>query len=565
MHPTSPMRNLIALLRREWYWMLFAVLCVCGVLVINMRTNTAADYAVLSYEPRTVSTLAAISHMQQQSGWLPHTLTPTDLLITIPEPLQSAHGALAVLWVTSRVLPSVFLIVLINYLIAAAATTLTAYVALRIASCVPRWAWLGSVAFGLMPARFWWPDLMAQWFVVVPLIAACIAALWYRPQLWAWRQWVWYDWLVIVGIVVAATAFGKSAAYMASLAIGVVVIMYRHETLRWQPALPLLVMGGLIWLVPTFLVWSMSTAQAPFPYAFRGISLAALILPHAHHVVPAFATIGNRYMALQIDHTNTFYMGVLAVTGLGILVWRGIVQLVATPPAVLPQRVTAFVLIMLLVAHHIGIGIVLVWLYVFPFTQWEQASIWIVFWSLQTAIHVVQHVMVRWRRAQIGVMVACAIVVGIDQVPQTTFLQQLPRAVMPVASSNWRQGIFLTQATLPADVVAVRGFAEIIPGYGRWAAPDATVLEIQMGAPMQTPLVVHIRAKTDPDHVGIQVPVQIGTERQMMTLTTDVREYMLRFTQPTNATQLVIHLPPTTSTDVSRGVVFVQSLWAQEP
>jgi hypothetical protein len=125
--------------------------------------------------------------------------------------------------------------------------------------------------------------------------------------------------------------------------------------------------------------------------------------------------------------------------------------------------------------------------------------------------------------------------------------------------------MFLTQATLPADVVNVSGFAEVIPGYGRWAAPDATALEIQLDAPIDTPLIVHIRAKTDPEHAGIQVPVQIGTERQVMTLTADVREYTLTFAQSTSATQLVIRLPKTTSTDVSRGVVFVQSLWASEP
>lgn len=565
MHPTSPMRNLIALLRREWYWILVAILCVCGVLVVNMRANTAADYAVLSYEPRAISTLAAIAHMQQQSGWLPHTLTPSDHYINTPESLQSAYGALAILWVTSRVLPSVFLIVLINYLAAAAASTLTAYIALRIAMSPPRWAWLGSVAFGLIPARVWWPDLVAQWFVVVPLVGACVAALWYYPQLWAWQQWTWEDWIAIVGIVVAATAFGKSAAYVASLAIVVVVIIHRRETLRWQPALPLLVMGGLIWLIPTLLVWSLPYAHAPLPAAFRGISLAALILPHAHHVIPALATIGGRYMALQIDHTNTFYMGMLAVSGLGILVWRGIVQLVDAPLSAPPQRITAFVLIMLLVAHQIGIGVVLVWARIFPFVQWEHASIWIVFWSLQTVLIGAQRLMTRWPRAELGAIVILALLVGIDQVPQTTWLQQLPRAVTVVESASWRQGMFLTQATLPADVVNVSGFAEVIPGYGRWAAPDATALDIQLDAPIDIPLVVHIRAKTDPDHAGIQVPVQIGTERQVVTLTADVREYTLTFTQPTSAAQLRILLPTATSTDVSRGVVFVQSLWVSKP
>ena len=565
MHPTSPMQNLTTLLRREWYWMLFAMICVSGVLVMNMRTNTGADYAVLSYEPRSVATLAAIQHMQQQSGWVPQTLTPTDQLVVVPEQLQSAHGALLALWVTSRFLHSPFLIFLVNYLAGAMACVLAAYVALRIATCTPRWAWLGSVAFGLMPARFCWPDLVSQWFVVVPLLSACIAALWYRPQLWAWRQWAWYDWLVMIGIVVGATAFGKSTAYMASLAIVVVVAMYRNETSDWRPSLPLLSIGSIVWLVPTVLTWGLPHAQVVLPYEFRGISLSALVLPHADHVIPALATIGNRYNTLYIEHNNTYYMGVLAVVGFVLLMWRGMVSLVDTTPASLPQRVTAFVFIMLLVANQQSIGVVLVWLHIFPFTQWEHASIWILFWSLQTVLRFAQDWVGRWRRAEIGLIVVLAIVVGIDQVPQTTFLQQLPRAVMAVESPSWQQALLFTQRTMPPDVETVTGFVDSITEDGRWAAPDTTTLVVQMRTPFQTPLIVHIRAKTDSEHTGLSVPVQIGAERQSMTLTSNIQEYTLVFTQPAFAQQLVIQVPIAMSTDPSRGVVLVQSLWATAP
>jgi len=118
---------------------------------------------------------------------------------------------------------------------------------------------------------------------------------------------------------------------------------------------------------------------------------------------------------------------------------------------------------------------------------------------------------------------------------------------------------------MPPDVETVTGFVDSITEDGRWAAPDTTMLVVQMRTPFQTPLIVHIRAKTDPEHTGLSVPVQIGAERQSMTLTSNIQEYTLVFTQPAFAQQLVIQVPIAMSTDPSRGVVLVQSLWATAP
>jgi len=565
MHSSSLMRNLIVLFRREWYWMLGAIGCVAGVLVINMRTNTATDYTVFSYDPHAVATLATIRHMQIQSGWIAQSLVPTDLLFTIPEQLQSAHGALLMLWMISRFLQSPFLILLVNYLAGAMVSVLATYVALRVATCTPGWAWLGSVAFGLMPARFWWPGLESQWFVVVPLLSACIAALWYHPQLLAWRQWAWYDWLVIAGVIFLATAFGKSTAYMGVLAIIVVVAMYRSETPNWHSTFPLIGIASVIWLVPTMLVWGMPQAQQVIPSDFRGITLSALVLPHASHHIATLATIGKHYNELLIDHNNTYYMGIVAVFGLVVLICRGVASLANAEANTSAQRVTAFVLIMLLVANQQSVGVVLVWLHILPFTQWEHASIWIVFWSLQSALHSAQQWMERWQRAKWGVIVALAMVVVVDQVPATTFWQQLPREIIEVKSPSWQQVLLLSQRTMPPDVEQITGFTKAITPYGRWAAPDTTTLVMRMRPPMQTPLILHIRAKTDPEHVGLSVPVQIGTERQSITLTVSIQEYTLAFMQPGVAQELVIHVPANASVDPSRGVVLVQSLWATAP
>ena len=62
-HANSPVQQVWALVRREWAWLLAALVCVCAILLWNMRTNVAADYAVLMYEPRAIPTLLAIAHM----------------------------------------------------------------------------------------------------------------------------------------------------------------------------------------------------------------------------------------------------------------------------------------------------------------------------------------------------------------------------------------------------------------------------------------------------------------------------------------------------------------------
>jgi hypothetical protein len=157
MYNNSPLRNTSLLLRREWYWIFSASFIVLLVIIINMRSNTGADYGVFDFEPRTLPTLAIIHNMQQQHGLLPRTLTPNDSLISLPEQFQSAYGAFGVLWLLSRVFSSSFLLFGVSYVASALMSTICAYGALRIGTCNPRWAFVGSIAFGVIPARFLWP------------------------------------------------------------------------------------------------------------------------------------------------------------------------------------------------------------------------------------------------------------------------------------------------------------------------------------------------------------------------------------------------------------------------
>ena len=398
MHANSPVQQAWALIRREWQWLFAAVACVCAMLLWNVRTNVAADYAVLMYEPRAIPTLLAIAHMQAYPGWWPIVLTPRDALVGVPEQLQSAQGALMVLWLTSRIVASTWLIFLISYMASAITSTLLAYGAFRAATCRPWWAWLASIAFGLLPARFYWPDLVVQWFVAVPLISACIACVWYRPQLWEWRQWAWYDWVMMTGVLCGMVVFGKSAALMAVFVLIVMVMLYRIETGVWRQAWPLVVLACLAWWMVVIIVQYQQTIVSSMRLTFQGISLAALVLPTAHHAIPPLATIGSRYAVLAIEHTHTYYMGAMAVVGLALVVWRAVWQLVHPTPPLPAQRVVALVLVLLFVANQLSTGALFLLLQILPFSQWEHASIWIVFWSLQVVMTTLQQRVARWEQ-----------------------------------------------------------------------------------------------------------------------------------------------------------------------
>ncbi len=563
-HANSPVQQVWALVRREWAWLLAALVCVCAILLWNMRTNVAADYAVLMYEPRAIPTLLAIAHMQAYPGWWPIVLTPRDALVGVPEQLQSAHGALMVLWLTSRMLASTWLIFLTSYMASAMTSTLLAYGAFRAAMCRPWWAWLASIAFGLLPARFYWPDLLVQWFVAVPLVSACIASFWYRPQLWEWRRWAWYDWVMLTGVLGGMVIFGKSAALMAVFALMMTVMLYRIETGVWRQTLPLIVLASLAWCMVVIIAQHEHTTGMRL--TFQGISLAALVLPSAHHVIPPFAAIGSRYAALAIEHTHTYYMGAMAVVGLVMVVWRAVWQLVHPAPPLPAQRVIALVLVFLFVANQLSTGAWFFLLQILPFSQWEHASIWIAFWSLHVAMTTLQHQVARWGQHEWRVVVALALVVLIDQVPRTTMLQQLPRALTEVQSFTWQSGTLFSQARLASDVVSVTGLAEREPGYGRWAAPGATAIVVHVEHPIARPLKVYIRAKTDDAHAQMPVLIRIGTEQRTVVLTPRIATYTVLFTQsdvPTN--EIVIEMPPADGTDAQRGNVFVQSLWAEVP
>ena len=566
MYINSPFRNTILLLRREWHWIFSASFIVVLVIIINMRSNTGADYGVLAFEPRTLPTLAIMHNMQQQQGWLPRTLTPSDPLIMLPEQFQSAYGALGIVWLLSRIVNSPFLLFFASYVVGSLISTIFAYGALRIGTCNPRWALVGSIAFGILPARFLWPDLIAQWFVVIPMMGGCIFALWYRPDLFNWRYWVWYDWVFMGLLVGLTTAFGKSESYTMVLVCFLVAGMYVAETQTWRPVAVILAMAMSAWCMVQLQTWWMPHTQSIQVSDFQGISLATMVLPPPQYIIPSIAAFGAKLASLANVHNHTYYIGLLAVAGVVVLLWRGIVILVDSKTSISVQRATAVVVMVLVIANQLSIGRVLVWSGLLPFTQWEYASIWIAFLGIHTIVLELQHNKWLVRRYELPLIVLIVAGIMYDQMPQTTVLKQLPASVQSVDSPSWRTGLFFSQAKLPADIITVQGLANIDNGNGRWSAPNTTQVVVQMNAQIDTPVTIHLRAKTDTTHAGLQVPIKIGNETHTITLTSSIQEYVIDFTSDSNATQLVINVPDGISEDpcACRGFVFLQSLWADD-
>jgi hypothetical protein len=230
------------------------------------------------------------------------------------------------------------------------------------------------------------------------------------------------------------------------------------------------------------------------------------------------------------------------------------------------QGATAVVGMVMVIANQWSIGRVLVWSGVLPFTQWEHASIWIALLGIHTIVCTVQHK--EWFGQRYEWLLIGLVVVGIvyDQMPMTTILKQLPTSVQSVDSPTWRKGLFFSQAKLPADVLGVQGLANIDNGNGRWSAPYTTQVVVQMNARIDTPVTIHLRAKTDTAHAGLHVPIQLGDEVHTITLSSSIQEYVIDFNTDSNATQLVINVPGGISEDpcACRGFVFMQSLWVDD-
>jgi hypothetical protein len=256
----------------------------------------------------------------------------------------------------------------------------------------------------------------------------------------------------------------------------------------------------------------------------------------------------------------------LAVTGVVVLLWRGIVILVDSTSRISVQRATAVVVMIMVIANQWSIGRVLVWSGALPFTQWEYAGIWIAFFGIHTIVLELQHNKWFVRRYELLLIVLMVVGIVCDQMPLTTVLKQLPASVQLVDSPTWRTGLFFSQAKLPADIITVQGLANIDNGNGRWSAPNTTQVVVQMKTRIDTPVTIYLRAKTDTTHAGLQVPIKIGNETHTITLTSSIQEYVIDFTSDSNATQLVINVPDGISEDpcACRGFVFLQSLWADD-
>lgn len=564
MNEQSFVQHVLARLRREWYLLVLAAVVVVGVIGFNVRLHAQSPvaYDVLEYESRTLPTLAEITYLQQRHAVFAP-LVPTDILVATPEQLQAAPGVLVVLWLMSRWVASPFLLITALQVTGALACVVCAYTALRVGRCTPPWALLGSIAYGIIPARFYWSDAIDQWFVAVPLVAGIAFTVWVRADWWDWQRWHWYHWACLCGIVLACSLFGKAAALTAVLVWVIVAVMQVVVTRQWPQAVVHLGSAFGIWVLVQLQVWWLADAAPARAVDYRGLSVAAMVLPHADHWLPPLATIGTRYASLVIEHTDTYYIGILALAGVGVLVWRAIRALVVQHGTQPPLYDVVLVLALVFIANQRSIAALLVWVQVLPFTAWNHASIWVMFLGMSTALHVAQ----AWSTARsvkvwliVSVLVA---VVVIDQMPMSMLLPNLKKSVVVATPRRWQDGVLVSQETLPRDVVAIHGLLDVIPGYGRWAAHDARTVVFTLADALPAQLTLYIRAKSDGTQPNRVLPIRLGDQTHTIVLRETMQTYAVSFTQVPATREIVLEVG--TSTHRDRGAVFVQSLWADIP
>jgi hypothetical protein len=59
-----------------------------------------------------------------------------------------------------------------------------------------------------------------------------------------------------------------------------------------------------------------------------------MVLPPAQNNITGIAAFGAKLASLAIVHNHTYYIGLLAVAGVVVLLWRGIVMLIDSTPTI---------------------------------------------------------------------------------------------------------------------------------------------------------------------------------------------------------------------------------------
>ncbi len=532
-------------IRREWVWLGCITLLVSGVVLFTLFVDPRY-HAVWMYTPQAIPTLSFVEAVL------------THQSVQVP----SNHATWLGVWVLSLILTTPAGIVTVLYLIASISTALAAYVMFRVRTIAVTWAFIGAIAFGLLPARFEMHNLSTHWWFVVPVIMGWCLWWWdselrYRDAFVLPTQIYMAVTSLLLGLFGATFWLWSSVVLLTSAMIA--ALTYR----TWRPIWWASGMSGVAWIVMTLLnqIWPIPRMESD-----NGLRLSSLWIPPADHRFGWFAQRGLDFDTLDIVHTDASYIGVLALSGLCVLVAHALVRSVRAEQVTERHRLMGVVGVVVVIANQRGL-LLLAPFVGLPALSTMYVDVWIAFIGITVLVSMLNerifHPNTRW----VGVLVG--IVVLVDHVPQTNMLyQMMQRQIEIPVSHSWRDGVWLGQALQANDVVSITGVSDIEQGYGRWSdASKAEYIEITLAQSVTAPIILDIRARGVGVNIGAPVLVQIGDAQQSIILTDAVNSYQLTFaTASGNSIRIYpqpVTEPPTG--DVRRIGVLLQSIRVVHP
>lgn len=525
-------------IRLEWWTFLIAVgLPPLVVLTSLYRIGSPQDFEVWQYAPPAIPTLAIIESVRVSS---------TQLLAT-------NHLTTIVIWLITQVVSVPQYVFIVLYMLATLTTAATTYVVARLTAVDRLWAMVLALAFTLVPARFWFVDVSAHWWIAIPLIWLVVYQWWYQPLDEWYRMFryttplmiiPWLGWEYLLWGVVAL------------LLAAIIAAAIRPEW-SWRQLL-----YGVVPLVGMTLLLYGVYPRTMVATTADGVRLLELMVPHRTHWVSWLATLGERFTQLEIPRTSTVYGGVLAVCGLIILTTRAVRQMTESRlGSAQPMFVWLFTLV--LAASTNGWMHLLAWFGV-PVVSPQPIQLIVVFGGLLTLVQWLQLLPHR------TIFVVTLVLLGmlVDQVPATNIMRHMRQTPQTIPPTRLTDGAWFGQQGLPADVVSATGLSTIEPGYGRWSDADvADRIRIDIRKPLNAPMTIEIRARGVASNVGVPITVRIGAEEQYMVLDTTVKPYLLTFNQPQGAVIEIIPQPVATppAGDIRRIGIFLQSIRVVTP
>lgn len=524
-------------IRLEWWTFLIAVgLPPLVVLTSLYRIGSPQDFEVWQYAPPAIPTLAIIESVRVSS---------TQLLAT-------NHLTTIITWLITQVVPVPQYVFIVLYMLATLTTAATTYVVARLTAVDRLWAMVLALAFTLVPARFWFVDVSAHWWIAIPLIWLVVYQWWYQP-IAGYRVFRYTTPLMIIPCLGwEYLLWGVVALLLAAI----IAAAIRPEW-SWRQLL-----YGVVPLVGMTLLLYGVYPRTMVATTADGVRLLELMVPHRTHWVSWLATLGERFTQLEIPRTSTVYGGVLAVCGLIILTIRAVRQMTESRlGSAQPMFVWLFTLV--LAASTNGWMHLLAWSGV-PVVSPQPIQLIVVFGGLLTLVQWLQLLPHR------TIFVVTLVLLGmlVDQVPATNIMRHMRQTPKTIPPTRLTDGAWFGQQGLPADVVSVTGLSIIEPGYGRWSDADvADRIRIDIRKPLNAPMTIEIRARGVASNVGVPITVRIGAEEQYMVLDTTVKPYLLTFNQPQGTVIEIIPQPVATppAGDIRRIGIFLQSIRVVTP